>query len=250
MKKVFSIVFVLWFLVSVTGCQTASEQANQKADAAMYKPIAYPNAMLPGPKLVVLPGQIKSSNATFTQKFTSNNIADFAEMELAKANFGVLERGDLGPLLNEVNLAVNMGDPDALTKFKRGKFKATKWFVKFDILKAEPVAQAQQGFSGRPAGSILGAVIPGVGGAVAGTAVSSVQTSEAAGVWIIGLRYKIIDASTTEQVSSNYFEQKMELGAKSTSAMGVSQSEQGGLTLDTMVQRLVQQAVMDIDAKK
>jgi hypothetical protein len=41
----------------------------------------------------------------------------------------------------------------------------------------------------------------------------------------------------------------MEVGAKSTSVMGVSNSQQGGVSLDTMVQRLVQKSVWEIDAK-
>jgi len=79
--------------------------------------------------------------------------------------------------------------------------------------------------------------------------VSSVQTGESTGVWIIGMRWKIIDANTTEQVASGYTEEKMELGAKSSSVLGFSGGEAGGLTLDGMVQRLVQKNVWEIDSK-
>jgi hypothetical protein len=41
----------------------------------------------------------------------------------------------------------------------------------------------------------------------------------------------------------------MEVGATSTSVMGVSDSAKGGVGLDTMVQRLVQTLVWDIDSK-
>ena len=75
------------------------------------------------------------------------------------------------------------------------------------------------------------------------------QTSETTGVWIIGMRYKIINAETTEQVANGYAEEKMEVGTTSTSVLGVSQSQQGGVSLDTMVQRLVQKTVWDIDNK-
>ncbi len=79
--------------------------------------------------------------------------------------------------------------------------------------------------------------------------VGSVQTSESTGVWIIGMRYKIINAETTEQVANGYTEEKMEVGATSTSVLGVSQSQQGGVSLDTMVQRLIQKTVWEIDSK-
>ena len=86
-------------------------------------------------------------------------------------------------------------------------------------------------------------------GTVAGAGVGSVQTSETSGVWIIGMRYKIINAETTEQVANGYAEEKMEVGTTSTSVLGVSQSQQGGVSLDTMVQRLIQKTVWDIDNK-
>jgi hypothetical protein len=63
------------------------------------------------------------------------------------------------------------------------------------------------------------------------------------------MRYKIINAETTEQVATGYTEEKMEVGAKSSSVLGVSQAQQGGVSLDTMVQRLVQKSVWEIDSK-
>ena len=41
----------------------------------------------------------------------------------------------------------------------------------------------------------------------------------------------------------------MEVGATATSVMGISESAKGGVGLDTMVQRLIQTAVWDIDSK-
>ncbi len=236
----------------LVGCVTmdASQKANQQADSAMYKPVQYANAARKGPILIVLPGAVKSNNATFVQRYGENNIADYGELELGKANFRVLERTDLGPMLDEIKLAVNMGDRTALSKFKRGKFKSTKWFVRFDILKAEQVAKASQGFDGRAIGSILGSVMSGTSGSVTRTAVGSTQMGDTAGVWIVGMRYKVMDASTTEQVTTGYFEDKMEVGASHGSFLGISQGEAHQVTLDTMVQRLVQQCVAQIDAQK
>ncbi len=235
---------------SPTAGSSTSQQANEMADKAMYKPVEYVNAKKRGPALVVIPGEIKSNNATFTQKFGANNIADYAELELGKANFRVLERADLGPLLNEFTLAYTMGNPQAARKvLQKGKFKTTKWVVKFDVLKAEPVASASQGFDGQAIGNIIGIASGSRGGAAAGVAVGSVKTSETTGVWIIGMRWKLINANTTEQVATGYTEEKMELGAKSTSVLGISSGASGGLTLDSLVQRLVQKNVYEIDKK-
>ncbi|MBI2308245.1 MAG: hypothetical protein HYU78_13165 [Rhodocyclales bacterium] len=235
---------------SPTAGSGTSETANTMADKGMYKPIEYTNAAKPGPALVVIPGEIKSNNASFTQKFGPNNIADYAELELGKANFKILERADLGPLLNEFQLAYTMGDPQAARKIlQKGKFKTTKWVVKFDVLKAEQVAQAESGFDGRAVGALIGIFGGGRGGSAGNVVASSVQTGESTGVWIIGMRYKIIDANTTEQVATGYSEEKMELGAKSTSVLGLSSGAAGGLTLDSLVQRLVQKTVWEIDSK-
>jgi hypothetical protein len=242
---------------SPTAGSETSQKANQSADQALYQSVEYANKDKKGPAVIVIPGEIKSSNATFLQKFTSNNIADFGEVELSSANFQVLERSNLGPLLKEFELAYNLGDPNEARKFLRmGKLKTTKYVVKFDILKTEQVAAAQQGFDGAAIGQmagLLGVFSGSRGGAqagtVAGAGIGSVHTSESSGVWIIGMRYKIINAETTEQVATGYTEEKMEVGAKSTSVLGVSQSQQGGVSLDTMVQRLVQKSVWEIDSK-
>src|SRR3989440_911862 len=68
---------------------SASQKANAAADKAMYRAQTYANAKKKGPNLVVIPGEVKSNNATFTQRYGANNIADYAELELSKANFGV-----------------------------------------------------------------------------------------------------------------------------------------------------------------
>jgi hypothetical protein len=235
---------------SPTANSSVSKDANAAADKGMYTDVVYTNASRPGPQLIVLPGEVKSNNAGFASKYGPNNIADFGELELSKANFQVLDRADLGPMLNEIQLAYGAGDTDEAKKvMKKGKLKTTKWIVKFDILKAEQVAQQKQGFNGQVASSLIGIFGSGRSGAAAGTVTGSVDTKSEAGVWVIGMRYKLLDASTTEQVAQGYTEEKMEVGAQSTSVAGVSNGAKGGVSLDTMVQRLVQKSVWDIDNK-
>jgi hypothetical protein len=229
---------------------STSQQANAAADAAAYKEVDYVNKAKKGPALVVIPGEIKSNNAGFMAKFGPNNIADFGELELSQANFAVLERSNLGPLLNEVSLAYNLGDAQAARKTMQvGKLKNTQWVVKFDILKAEQIAENKKGFDGRAVGGLMSMFGGGMAGAAAGHVTGSVNTQESTGVWLIGMRYKIMDANTTEQVAQGYKELKMEVGANSSTVMGVSQQAKGGVGLDTMVQRLVQTTVWEIDSK-
>ena len=224
---------------SPTAGSSTSAKANAAADAAAYKEIEYKNIKKKGPALIVIPGDIKSAHATFTQKFSPNNIADFGELELSQANFTVLERANLGNLLNEITLAYNLGNVAAARKtMKVGKLKTTKWIVKFDILKAEQIASNTKGFDGRAIGGLISSLSGSRAGSATGQVVGSVQTGEASGVWLVGMRYKIMNANTTEQVAQGYKELKMEVGATSTSVMGVSESAKGGVGLDTMVQRL------------
>jgi curli biogenesis system outer membrane secretion channel CsgG len=228
----------------------SSDRVNEEADKRMYRQRSYDNAGVQGPLMIVLPGEIKSNNATFRQKITNNNIRDFAEVELANANFRVLERGDLNPMLGEQKLAAEMGSQDA-GQFGRGKFRSTRWFVRFDILKAEPVASASRGFDGTPIGNIAGAAIHSRSGSeIARTAGSSIGAHEEADIWVVGLRYKVIDASTSEQVTSGYMERKMEHNANAGRVLGFSSSESKGVTLDTMVQLLVQDAVSEMARMK
>ncbi len=234
---------------SPTAGTSTSDKANAAADAAAYKEVEYTNRNKKGPALVVIPGEIKSNNSTFIQKFGPNNIADFGEIELSSANFPVLERSNLGPLLNEISMAYNLGDPVAARKTMQvGKLRTTKWIVKFDILKAEQIAENKKGFDGKAIGGLMG-MFGGFGGAAAGQVAGSVKTEDSTGVWLIGMRYKIMDVNTTEQVAQGYKELKMEVGSSQTSVMGISEGAKGGVGLDTMVQRLVQTAVWDIDSK-
>ncbi len=251
--KTLNLLLGLLVLSLLAGCvelMNSSGAANTKADQMRYQAVTYANAGKPGPKVIVLPGAIKSQNATFLQQINQNNIADFGELELGNANFQVLERSELGPMLDEITLAVNMGDPQALKTFQRGKFQSTRWFVTFDILKAEQVSKAGSGFDGSTVGNIMGALVGGTGGYVGDVASSSVKMGDSAGVWWIGMRYKIVDAATTQQVATGYVEEKMEVGKTGMTILGVSGDQGQGITLDTMTQRLVQQCVQQIDQRK
>jgi hypothetical protein len=248
-------VAILLSLALLAGCQTASQQANQQADQAMYQPIEYANQGKPGPQLVVIPGAVKSMNATFAQKYGPNNIADFAEIELSKDNFQVLERQDLGSMVQEIEVAANLGDANTLKKFKKGKMQATNWLVRFDVIRAEPVASAQRSFNGSYLGAIAGSAIGSasnswVASTTADASVSSVHSHEASGVWIVGMRYKVLDANTAEQKATGYYEDKMEISSKGGGALGVSGSSTKSLTLDSLVQRLIQRCVADMDKLK
>ena len=240
-----------------TSGSTVSRVANESVDRAAYRRINYSNASKPGAALVVMPGEIKVTDAVLTQQIIPSSIADWAEVELAQANFKVLERTALGSVLMEVDTATRLGDRAAMESLVRsGQLKGTRWLAKFDLLKAEPVATASRGVDGQPVADVVGILgqwsnsLRGQRAAQVGqVAAGSVQAERSAQVWLVGMRYRVIDAETGEQAGQGYVEERMESGAQGTAVMGVSGSSQGGVGFDTMVQRLVQRSVWEIDAR-
>jgi hypothetical protein len=229
---------------------SASVQANAVANTGLYQSVNYANAATKGPAIIIIPGEVKSNNATFTQRYAPTNIADYAELELSQANFQVLERTNLGTVLQEIELAYNMGDPaKAQALFKKGDLRNTRWIIRFDVLRAEKIAEVGKGFDAGTLGRIGGVLLGGRGGAALGEGVGSVNTGQVAGVWIVGMRYKIIDAQTTQQVAQGYAEDKMEVGSTGTSVLGVSSRQTSGTTLDSLVIKLIQKHVSEIDQK-
>jgi hypothetical protein len=236
---------------------TVSREANESVDRAAYQRISYSNAGKRGAVLVVMPGEIRITDPVLTQLVLPSSIADWAELELAQANFKVLERAALGSVLMEVDTVTRLGDRAAMESMVRsGQLKGTRWLAKFDLLKAEPVATASRGVDGRPAADVVGILgqwsnsLRGQRAAQVGqVAAGSVQADRSAQVWLVGMRYRVIDAETGEQAGQGYVEERMESGAQGTTVMGVSGSSQGGVGFDTTVQRLVQRAVWEIDAR-
>lgn len=218
-------------------------------------PVEYVNKNTPGPKVIVLPGEIKTTNQVFRSQFTGDSIADWAELELGTANFNVLERADLSGILQEIQTAYSQGDPDQVKKYlKKGKLKSTKYIVRFDVLRAELTETKRSGVNGaalaRTAGGVIGAFTGiGRGGNAALTATDSVKTESGAGTWVIGMRYKVIDANTTEQVATGYHEDTVEVGGSATTVAGISGGEAKTLSLDGIVRHLVQENVADIDSR-
>src|SRR5262249_980024 len=120
----------------------ASARANAAADTAQSQTVHYANAATKGPAIIVLPGEVKSNNAMFLQRYGPSNIADYAELELSQANFQVLDRANLGSVLREIELAYNLGDPQqAQALFQKGELRNTRWIIKFDYFPSENVSE-------------------------------------------------------------------------------------------------------------
>ena len=243
----FMCVFVLY------GCGAASKKTNEMADAAMYKSIDYENASTQGPAIVVLPGSIKSLSASFITKFNDNNIRDFAEIELSKANFQIIENADKQPMFNELAVAANLCDAQALRAFKGKCVPQAKCFVAFDVIKAEPIAWEAKGGNGELAGALidLGFTLAGSSktGKAVGTAVSSLKHYDYKTTWDVGLRYKVINAADGTIICSNELTEQHVASSELNAVLGASKQDTASFTIDAVVQRLVQRAVQEIDSQ-
>lgn len=266
-------------ILIATGCASSPTKLNT------LKPIEYGNIAKRGPSIIVLPGEIKVSNNEFASRMNAENIADFAEIELIKANFTVLERKEMSTIMAELQTAYGAGDSEAARQhLSKGGIESTKWIMKFDVLKAESVAEVRKSFSGSTFGKVAGFLLQGAGtiasflpmtgavgqlatstgasvakqytpivaevaGKVANTVGDSIQISSESEVWAIGMRYKVIDANSARQVATGYVEQKLEIAGSQSSGIGVGASETRHNGVDGIVQRIIQMQVKEIDTK-
>ena len=215
------------------------------ADQAIYQPVEYTNVNKKGRRWSSFPARSRATTRPSCRSSRRTTSPTSARSSSRPPTSRCWSARTSGPLLNEFALAYNLGDPDAARKFLRHG-QAEEHQVRREVRHPEDragrrgaVRASTAARSGRWPDCWASSAVHAAAqaGAVAGAGIGSVHTSESSGVWIIGMRYKIINAETTEQVAQGYTEEKMEVGAKSTSVLGVSESQQGGVSLDTMVQR-------------
>lgn len=185
------------------------------AQTASKQPV-YRNAAKPGPEILVIPGEIKCSSAEIAKSISAANVADFAAIELMRANFVVLDRGNLGAMLKEIELAVNLGDPKKIKALRKGAFKNTKWLVRFDILRID--------FIGRQLD----------------------QRKWMHFNYAVGLAYKLIDLTTGVTKRTNYFE--VEWGYRTENQKPDNSFVPSVVSRATQV--LLQHAVAELDSMK
>jgi hypothetical protein len=243
-------------IVCLSGCVAARQRANDLAEHAVYKPIVYENTDVQGPRIVVLPGTITSRSFAFTQKVGENSIRDFAEIELSKANFQIQDKAESRQFFKEIGIAANLGDQDAMRLFRAKSFPEAGYLLKFDVVKAEPVAWASSGGNGEVAGALiqLGFTLATQGkddaiGKALGNAVASIKHYEVNATWVVQLDYKVIDVATGREVVGNTFSEQFSATTELNAALGVSQKEQRIFSVDSVLQQLVQKAVADLNSK-
>lgn len=250
-RQGFIVLLVLTLLLS--SCKKASQTANEMADQVAYQPIEYVNAKTAGPAVVILPGSVKSGHILYRQKIGDGNIADFGEMEMEKAGFPILDRANLDAIVEEISLAAQMADPQALKLFRKGKFANARFLVRFDVIKAERLSQSRKSFDGALAGALVGGILAGVTdsaeiGTATGTAIASIKSDEETSVWGMGMRYTVIDAVTGVAVFTGEVDETVDVRRTLKGFLGSTEQKSNLLPLDAVTLRMVQQCVARIDS--
>lgn len=248
------LVVLLALVILLVSCKKASQTANEMADQTAYQPIEYANAKTPGPALIVLPGEAKSGHFLFRKQIGEGNIADFGEMELEKAGFSILDRANLDAIIQEISIAAQMADPEALKLFRKGKFASARYLVRFDVIKAERVSRARKSFDGTLAGAIAGGVLAGLTdskelGTATGTAIASIKSAEETSVWSMGMRYAVIDADTGQVAATGEVDEIVDVRRTLQGFLGATEQKGNLLPLDAVTLRMVQRCVARIDSE-
>jgi len=235
------------------GCVTASQKANEIAQQNIYQSVEYANAGQAGPTVMVIPGVITTPSYEYLARVSPSALRDFAESEMGKSNFKVLDRTDQPAMFQEIAVAANLGDSSVLAKFKKYKMAPPRWLVRFDVIEVVPRStgfkQLDKQMAGM-AGALMGSMLLGDLGAKAGSATfASISSAEEHREWTLTMRYSVLDGSTGERIHEGQFTDKAQISKELSGFMGFDTSQAGGLQLFTVTQRLVQKAVQEIDAQ-
>lgn len=246
-------VLLLMMLALLAGCGQASKKAHEVADQNLYQAVEYANASQPGPTVIVLPGQVSAVSYEFLARVSPGALRDFAEAEMGKCNFKVLDRAEDQAMFGEIAVAANLGDASVASKFKKFKLTPPQWLVSFDIVE---VQARSTGFkhtdkqSAAMAGAFMGSLLLGDLGAKAGGAtLGSISSAEEQREWSVTMRYRVMDGATGELLHEGSFSDTTTVFREIKGFMGFDQTQAGGVQIFRSVQGLVQKSIQEIDEK-
>lgn len=240
-------------LVMLAGCGQASKKANEMADQNLYKEVQYANAGQPGPTVLVLPGQVSATNYEFLARVSPDALRDFAEAEMGKCNFKVLDNAEQQAMFREIAVAANLGDASVASKFKKFKLTPPQWLVSFDIV---GVQARSTGFKhldkqmAAMAGSFMGSMLLGdLGSKAGGAALGSISSAEEQREWTVAMRYRVLDGASGELLHEGQFTDSTTVFREIKGFMGFDQAQAGGVQIFRSAQSLVQASIKDMDEK-
>ncbi len=244
---------LLLTLALLAGCAKNKEIAHQIAAQNLYQDIAYENAAKPGPRVTVLPGEVASASYEFLAQVKPDGLREFAELELGKANFTVLDKNSLGDIYQEIALAANLGDGSVASPLSQHDATPPQWLVIFDVVDVKTQTTAftfTDKNAAAVAGALMGGMFLGSAGAQLGSGlVGSINSAEEQRLWNITLKYRILDGGTGQPLLQGTFTEQATITRELKGFLGVDEAQAGGITLTTVAQRLVQKAVQEMDQK-
>ena len=99
---------LLLSLVLLSGCGKSLQQARDLAAPNMYQEATYENAAQSGPSVIVVGGTLTSKTYEFLSQIKADNLREYGELELGKANFKVIEKNSLANIYQEIAIAANL----------------------------------------------------------------------------------------------------------------------------------------------
>ena len=197
---------LLLSLFLLVGCGKSMQQARDLAAPNMYQDATYENAAQAGPSVIVVGGTLTSKTYEFLSQIKADNLREYGEVELGKANFKVMEKNSLSNIYQEISIAANLGDGSVAKRFSKHKITPPQWFVVFDI--ADVSAQTlnfsytdknSAMFAGALMGSFLGSASLGQG------VIGSINNAKEQRAWNVTLRYRILDGVSGQQLHEGQF---------------------------------------------
>ncbi|KHK02920.1 hypothetical protein [Desulfovibrio sp. TomC] len=242
---------LLLTLAFMTGCGKSLQTAHELAAPNLYKDAAYENASQSGPSVMVLPGRVACASYEFLAQVKPDNLREFGELELGKANFKVVDQNSMANIYQEIAVAANLGDGSVAKRFGKHKITPPQWLVIFDVTDVQSQTTAfsfTDKNSANFAGALMGGMLGGSSGAQLGQGViGSINSAKEQRQWNITLQYRILDGETGQQLQQGSLTEQASLNNELKGFLGVDAAQAGGLALSTVAQRLIQKAVAEID---
>ena len=245
---------------SPTAGSETSQKANAAADQTIYKPVEYVEREEEGPGAGRDPRRDQEQQRDVPAEVHRQQHRRLRRDRAVQRQLpGARALQPRARCCSEFELAYNLGDPDAGAQVPAAwaSSRATKYVVKFDILKTEQVAAAQSGLrrpDARPDGGAprrLQRLARRRGGGHRRRHRGGLGADRRVDQRL-DHRHALQDHQRRDHRAGRAGLHRGEDGnrrRRRRRRSASTQSQQGGVSLDTMVQRLVQKSVWEIDSK-
>jgi hypothetical protein len=247
-KGTFSSVYEQGLYFFATPGNEKALQATAEFTLPVPGDLNYSKALLPGPALIVLPGNF-TADPEFADEVSAITTSGTTEQELQRAGFGVIESGRLSSAMPTLLKAYSSGniDPETSDLMNIGALATTKWVVFLDIESAKKLNKAPPPQT-RPSQPLSPNSNYGKFAAIV-SVLGELGDKRVVDLWGIRAKYRILDRRTATLLHEGVVEDVL-MTAQVTSKDLVSVTKhQRDVSFFNMMRRVVQLAVEDISKR-